>query len=280
MRGDRCTLASMLSLGHRGIAVRASLALVATAIVALSVACAPSRGPVRMPATRDAALWPFSVDSPWNTPIGSAATYGDLADGRTAAITAPSLRSYINAGSWSLPVHIAVGSDPVATVSSPSGQFSLRWPRDARPAAPLGGDASLNVIGPNRRTLDEMWEVKGSGRSWTAGHHVTTDLYGSGIGGGGARAYGGSAMGGLIRTWEVIFGFMHHALAMSLPRSLQETGPVWPAALEDVDAATSYGGPIPLGTLFAIPLDVDLFALGLSPQCLLLGLTLQRYGTS
>ncbi len=234
--------------------------------------------PVAHVATRDPALWPFSVDSPWNSPIGTSAVFGGADDPRTAAISSPDLYASINSAAWSFPVAMAQAADPVISVRSPAGDLALRIPPGTEPAEPLGGDASLHVVDPTRRVVDEMWDAQHSGASWSAGHHVRTDLYGPGVGQGGARAYGGSGFGGLIRTWELFWGVMRHPLAMALPRSLQRMGPVWPAIFEDSGAEETYGGPIPLGTLFAIPWTVNVEGLGLSRQGLLIAKALQQFG--
>lgn len=237
-----------------------------------------SAKPVVTIPTRDPALWPFAVDSPWNSPIGTGAVFGGPEDPRTAAISSPDVYASINSAAWSFPVAMATASDPLQTIYSPSGDVTLRIPPGTEPAEPVGGDASLHVVDPTRRVVDEMWDARHSGTEWTAGHIVRTDLRGPGVGQGGARAYGGSGFGGLIRTWELFWGVMRHPLAMALPRSLQRMGPVWPAIFEDDGADETYGGPIPLGTLFAIPSSVNVESLGLSRQGLLIAKALQQFG--
>jgi hypothetical protein len=107
---------------------------------------------------------------------------------------------------------------------------------------------------------------------------VRTDLYGPGVGQGGVRAYGGSAIGGLIRSWELEEGTIRHALALALDADQLGRGPVWPATAEDGDAARSYTGDVPMGTLAAIPPSIDVAALGLSPAGLAAAHALQDYG--
>ena len=55
-------------------------------------------------------------------------------------------------------------------------------------------------------------------------------------------------------------------------------GQVWPARLQDSNAATAYKGPIPMGTMMGIPPSVDLSKLGLSAEGMALGKALQDYG--
>ena len=94
----------------------------------------------------------------------------------------------------------------------------------------------------------------------------------------GVRAYGGSAIGGLIRAGEVQAGVINHPLAVSLALNQMQTGPVWPATSDDGGSASSYTGLIHMGSLIAIPRSVNLAALGLSPQGLMLATALQNYG--
>jgi hypothetical protein len=93
----------------------------------------------------------------------------------------------------------------------------------------------------------------------------------------GTRAYGGSALGGLIRTGELQQGSIRHALALAVPRRDLMHGPVWPANSEDGNA--TYTGTLPMGSLMSIPHTVDLNSLGLSPGGLAIATALRDYGT-
>jgi len=55
-------------------------------------------------------------------------------------------------------------------------------------------------------------------------------------------------------------------------------GPVWPATTEDRTGPSVYKGSIPMGTLIAIPPDVNLQSLGLSQSGFALARALQDYG--
>ena len=101
----------------------------------------------------------------------------------------------------------------------------------------------------------------------------------------GTRAYGGSAIAGLIRQGELTRG-IHHALAAAIdPKAHNRNGPdgkpfVWPASSADGDASTAYGttGNLYMGTLLAIPPTVDLSKLGLHGPDMVIARTLQDYG--
>lgn len=226
---------------------------------------------------RDPARWPFSVDSPWNTPLGRAAAFAPPDDPRARALTADGPVAWINAGQYSQPVYRATAKDPLVTFSR-RGCRDVRYrvPKGARPAS--GDDAHLNVIDPTGRYVDESWATHGIPPHLTTGHHVRNDLRGPGVGHGGSRAYGGSALGGLIRRWEVDAGSIRHALALGLTNQQLGQGPVWPATAEDHDAPWAYAGPIPMGSLVALPPGVGVDQLGLGPAGSMLAHALQDYG--
>jgi Concanavalin A-like lectin/glucanases superfamily len=225
--------------------------------------------------TRDPSLWPFAVTSPWNMPIGSGAQFAAADDVRNTQLH--SANAAINAGYWSHPIYQASITDPIRSVDGGSGNVSYRIPDGATPALPIGGDMHMHVIDPTKHWVDECWDVTSAGGgNWYTPYHVRNDLYGPGVGQGGVRAYGGSAIGGEIRTWEIQAGAIKHALAFGLPPSLMAHGPLWPATTED--GATVYSGTVHMGSLFAIPASVNVNALGLSAQGLMLAHAFQDYG--
>jgi hypothetical protein len=247
--------------------------LVAVA-VALVVAILPGESAV---SGRAAVVQPFSASSPWNTSIGSGARYSAADAPTTREITDPDLGAEINSRVWSHPVYRASATDAVQEVRADSGEvWHYRMPPDAEPA--IGDDAHLHVLDPSGRYAYETWRMRRTGPStWRAGAVGKVDLYGDGISGG-TRAYGGSAIAGLIRRPEIDQRSIPHALAVALPRADLRCGPVWPATLEDSGADHSYRGQVPLGALVAVPADVDLDALRLDPDALALAHALQDYG--
>lgn len=203
--------------------------------------------------------------------------------------------TWINAEQYSHPVYVAGPNDPLCRVAyarapayptpsgSTNGVVSFRIPAGATPA--VGSDAHLHVVDPDGRTLHETWIFSGPNASGdcTAAGYARTDLFGSGISpvdglNVGLRAYGGSSIGGLIRTWEIQSGQIRHALAVALLDDVQlKQGWVWPATQEDT-GNSDYGGNIPMGSLVAIPASVDLSTLGLSPSGLVLARAFQDFG--
>jgi hypothetical protein len=226
------------------------------------------------PAGRDARLWPFASTSPWNTPIGTSAQFAPTADPRYASLT--DAYTAINAQAWSMATYVASPSDPIRTVTSSAGSWQYRIPDNAVAALPADGDRQLLIIDPTGQYVDECWLATKVGLDWTCAYHVRNSLRGAGVLAAGTRAYGGSALGGLIRTWELQQGSIRHALAMAVPRSDMVHGPVWPANSEDGNA--TYTGSLPMGSLVSIPSTVDLNSLGLSPGGLAVATALRDYG--
>jgi hypothetical protein len=173
--------------------------------------------------------------------------------------------------------YTASAADPIRTVTSHAGQWQYRIPNNAVPSGPTDGDRHLLVIDPTGQFVDECWLAsKQTNGDWWCEYHVRNDLRGAGVGTGGVRAYGGSALGGLIRTWELQQAKIQHALALAMPRRYLKHGPVWPASSEDGNAV--YEGTLNMGTLVAIPGSVDLSSLGLSPGGLVIARALRDYG--
>jgi hypothetical protein len=184
----------------------------------------------------------------------------------------------VNAGVWSHPIYQAKITDPIRSVNGGSGNASYRIPDGAQPALPSGGDMHMHVIDPTKHWVDECWDVTSAGGgNWNTPAHVHSDLYSSGVGAGGVRAYGGSAIRGLMRIWEIQAGSIKHALAFAMPPSLMAKGPVWPATTED-GANNLYTGNVHMGSLFAIPASVNVNNLGLNAQGLMVAHALQDYG--
>ncbi|MFO0619959.1 MAG: hypothetical protein U0745_01095 [Polyangia bacterium] len=268
---------------------------------------------------RDPAKWPFSADSPWNTPIAcaatapySCATTWEAADGactkqlRYRSTTGAELRVALNAEEWSHPIFIAKSTDPLSTLSQQTcyGMPALtvpnvRIPATAKAALPAfvgsgvcdygNTDAHLHIIEPKHQFVDETWHARPSASGgFDVFGYTRNSLTGSGIGKGGERAYGGSAIAGLIRKGELSSG-IKHALALAIPHSQMKCivsgstpsdscDPVWPASKVDDGARAKYKGEVPMGQLVSIPVDADLSSLGLTAGGLRLAQALKDYG--
>ena len=230
---------------------------------------------------RSLATWPFAESSPWNTPLGSGAQLEPAAAPCSQTFRDATVASDVNAAEWSHPIYLARKSDPLVRVYLYGEvKVSIHVPAAAEPAGPHGGDSDghLHIIDPSQRFVDELYHAhRRPNGHLVADAYSRTDLRTSGVGQGGVRAYGGSAIAGLIRQGELRSG-IRHVLALALPRRAQRLGPVWPATAQDDAAEKTYRGSVPMGQLVALPRDLDPAALGLGREGRALFRALQDYG--
>ncbi len=211
------------------------------------------------PTERVAWLWPFSADSAWNTSVGDGLTLEDVTDPCTLALRSTEADAWINAEEWSHPVYLADARDPWVDITEEGSVVtSVRSPTTATPSLPAWpeGDAHLHLVDPAGTLVTELWEAHWESAGWTVSSEATVDLYGTGVGSGGVRIYGGSAFAGLMRNGETETGIWH-ALAVSLPLDTLSPTYTWPAATLSTTRESSMLGPIPIGQHIALPPDVD-----------------------
>ena len=248
-------------------------------------AAAKRRPPLRPGGPTDSApprlTRPFAEHSPWNTPLGTGAQLEPASAACSQTFRDPTAASDVNAAQWSHPIYFARKTDPLVRVYLyGEAKVALHVPAAAQPALPRseGSDGHLHIIDPTEQFVDELYHV----RRRPNGHLVAdaysrNELHGTGVGKGGVRAYGGSAIAGLIRRGELRDG-IPHVLALAVPRRAQRLGPVWPATAQDDAADKDYRGSIPMGQLVALPRDLDAAALHLGPEGRTLVRALQDYG--
>jgi|GEM_PF-1015110 len=240
-----------------------------------------------VPTTRDPALWPFSPKSPWNYPIGSGAQF--------AAINSPRFDPANGVefvyDSFSIPIYVAAPGDPQRLLyrnPDRTGAKPLQIPRNAKPEPSYL--SFMNVIDANHLLVYEMTGVKlqdDDSIQVTACYFNSIQHMGvySDNKQHGTRIYGGSSMGGIVRKGE-LSGGIRHALGVSVHQSaLNSNAPggrpyVWPASNALAKWETAYGktGNLYLGSLLAIPPDVDLAVLELRGPAFELARALQDYG--
>lgn len=226
------------------------------------------------PFLRRATSHPFTDTSPWNIPLGSGALFESAAATETANLLSGGVG--LNAESFSHPIYQAAETDPLVTVTVGGSTFTYRIPAAAVPA--LGSDAHLHVIQPDKRYVFEAWMFAWTGPTTaTSSYVVRVDMLGTGFAGG-VRAYGGAAIGGLIRSAELDAGSIPHVVAIALGAGQLKSGFVYPATSQDGDHATSYTGQVPMGRLVGIPPSTDVTTLGLTADGLVLARALQDYG--
>jgi hypothetical protein len=202
----------------------------------LHVAPQPFSGP------RDARLWPFASDSPWNTPLGDGATF----DARPV-VPGPFNISAANG------YGVSVGGAGYQLVDQPGGEYHY------------------SIYRADGVTVDEYYRY-----GHTNQNAMVTDALGDGVGVGWDTATQLSQLGGLIRVWDLQRGVIAHALQLGAAATILNSTAVWPA--KSVDAyAKSNTGFLPYGSLLAIPKDAAMPA-GLSPVGEMIWTALRDYG--
>lgn len=171
----------------------------------------PARG-------RDPFYLPFSSLSPWNLPVVVGTTTYDM----------PSLRSttpWVNFENYSHNVYQASEADPLVKCVDIDHTWldPIYWriPTTAQPA--VGTDGHLTIVSPDRKQHLQLFAASWQGDHYQCYRMYATSLIDDGLGPAqGVRAYGGSAIGGLIREWEIdknnpkYTGKIEHALAMAI----------------------------------------------------------------
>jgi hypothetical protein len=187
-------------------------------------------------AARDRRLHPFPSDDTFNMPLGVNAWYAASTDPATTNVASRGGSMAVNNG-WSHPISIATTSDPLHTISEThssgiesyrsdeNGQVSLQEHArsDATPASQADGHLHILV---NNELVELFAGKRGSSTSLSAFRLVRNRLDHYAHAGGsnllrnraGTRAWGGSAIAGLIRKHEVETPDPHipHALAIGL----------------------------------------------------------------
>ena len=168
---------------------------------------------------------------------------------------------------WVLPTSYRAASEGYRSV--------FRLPAGACPSP--DSDGMMAVFQPDGWAIDIY-----AGVVTSDGHVVGTmaswiDARGDGTGWwNGRRASMLPSFAGLIRSGEIAGGRIPHALAVQVPAAMLRAQYVWPAYAFDRDAG--YSGSVPMGALLAIPPQVDLDTLGLSPFGLVIARAAQDYG--
>jgi hypothetical protein len=265
-------------------------------LVALTTAL-PALAADSFPNSRDPLLWPFAQDSIWNMPIGSEAVYVPAnippqkqvqpeEDILLLENSGPRINVVYNGVTWRGP-------------SRYPGKVDMNrvLVRDARiPADFVVLDKNMNYA--CAILLDDGVTVKQNqpfsrfpGADFATSAYVYPDdnlVTGDGIKG----AHGGSGMssiGGTIRLGELLPGAppIRHALKVTiwaeyLYYDAETKGCRWPAWKGDGYAAKGYKGdlkPLRMGSLLALPPDVDIDSLGLRLEASVkIARALQDYG--
>jgi hypothetical protein len=251
--------------------------------VAAPIALAPSAAAA---STRNPWLWPFAVDSIWNMPIGSNATYapaklppvdwlGADVDWLLVIPAGSPMRPLYDPGDWEKRCQ---GQTTYENLTIPIPDDLIVPDAIVTPTQYSTPNNAAALLQPDGRTIIQLEPmarcVKGGpvyGYRWPK-ENLTLD--GSGIAGGHLGS-GLSSIGGTIRSGELTGDTpIRHALKIELWEQYLHydandptPGYRWPADRADGAAAEIYKGKNPaivMGSLFAIPPQVTERSLGLT----------------
>jgi len=217
----------------------------------------------------------FPASNVWNRDVSKL----PVASNSAAMVAAIGLDAYLH------PDFDAVGDGiPYNVVSSATPRYSVKfeyadesdpgpYPIPSNPKIEKGSDRHLLAIDTGQCKLYELYDVHGSGSSWTAGSGAVFDLRSNALRPAGwtsADAAGLPIYPGLVRYSEVAAGKIAHALRFTAPDTC---GYIYPARHET--AAPCSDLP-PMGLRVRLKASVDISGFG--PQARVVLTALKRYG--
>jgi hypothetical protein len=240
----------------------------------------------------------FSADSWWNTPLPDDVPLDpagkEILDYlRTARESGPGCLMLAGAGGshWGHPIYWADASDPSYDVEGlgedrPPELASLRIPRKAQPAA--NNDASMSIYDLQKGYVVALTNAAydASSRTWSASGATVTYLDSNGLhadapGSDDPRNLGthrGNNGATMAVSWdEVRAGAVRHVLKVAAGPEVSDRY-VFPMIGSDGDYKGNDPAVPPQGLRFRISPSVDLAALDLSDDALVIARALQRYG--
>ena len=195
-----------------------------------------------MPARRIPGMWPFAAESPWNTPVGSAAQFAPVEGVSLAELDFTFVERRIV---------LLRDTDPIVRVKLPDGRLEAVHLDERVVGGGMRGGFPLIAVNLRENMVIEIFGLRRPARHEATANAISrTSLLGPGFGGSAASAFGGSTLGGMIRSGELDRGIFH-ALALRLPAD-RLSGFTWPATTAP---SVGGGGNVRIGTLLALPPD-------------------------
>lgn len=250
------------------------------------------------PPPGDIFLNPFNHLSPFRRPIGTGAQYAGSTHAMTVAWNRLGFNNISTNTGNGFNVFRNKPSDPIRTINWYGGGGGANLPITVRAPVmrnpyPTGTEHDsptilFDTVGSSRAgamMILEFSRFRGSESPWTARDCNIINPYGDGRdAGASASDIAGSGLG--LYTWELDpdAGPIRKACGITLnaqtsPAQLKAQF-VWPAKHIDASCGGGYAcdGPIPYGTLVALPPSVNINSLGLTPLGLRLAAMLRDYG--
>jgi hypothetical protein len=220
----------------------------------------------------------FPADNVWNTPISSLPVHARSAQW-LASMSAATAKLHPDFGGppYGFPYTIVDNTHPTVSVT-----FQYASESDPGPY-PLGADTSIEsgsdrhalIINGDTCTLYELFDVAGSGSSWTAGSGAIFPLNSNALrqlGWTSADAAGLPLFPGLVRWDEVQAGAIKHAIRFTAQQTDQSF--LWPAR-HQAGAAANLSLP-PMGARFRLKAGYNVSPF--SAQARVVLVAMQQYG--
>ncbi len=240
----------------------------------------------------------FSPDSWWNTPLPANVPLDPAGSQildymRTAAGSGQGCLMFAGAGDgkWGQPIYWAKPSDPsydvqgVAT-SRPSELDHLRIPVRAEPASNNDGTMSIYDLGEGYVTALTDAAYDPASDTWTASGATVTYLHSNGLNVATGRSdeprnvgtHRGNNGATMAVSWDMVqAGAIRHVLKVALGPEVADRY-VFPMVGSDGHYTGTDAGVPPQGLRLRIKPSIDLEALHLNPESLIIALALQQYG--
>jgi hypothetical protein len=236
---------------------------------------------------------PYSSDSIWNTPIGSASRYDPYSSQMVATIGLDDGgQIFSDPSQYSFPVYYADASTPRWSVPcmeykcmiiTPNGRTSTSVLKDV-PIPPLalpsqGHDAQMIVIDTVTNAEYDFWHVDRTESGWKVDNGTVYNITFDGMPANyNSRGAGVPYLAGLIRPWEIREGHIQHVLAFGYPQPSGK-GCVFPATKTDGDSSLLYA--VPEGARLQLDpklTDADFNQMGLDRTGKIIAKALQEFG--
>jgi hypothetical protein len=259
---------------QRGVALPAMLSVVLSALVGPLLGASPVEA-APVPPTSCVV---FPADNIWNTDISGLPVHPRSAQwlASTAAATT-NLHPDFGGPPYGFPFNVVDNTHPLVPVT-----FQYSSESDPGPY-PVGADTSIEngsdhhalIVNRDTCTLYELFNLAGSGSSWTAGSGAIFHLGSNALRPSGwtsADAAGLPILPGLVRWDEVQAGAINHAIRFTAQQS--DKSFLWPARHQAGTAADP--SLPPMGARFRLKAGFNLA--GFSPQAQVILRALQHYG--
>jgi hypothetical protein len=225
--------------------------------------------------TPGAPCYVFPSSNVWNQRV----------DGLPVATNSAAMVNAIGAGDYLHPDFDAVSDGiPYNIVDSSTPTYNVAfdyadesdpgpYPIPASPRIEAGSDRHLLTLDLNQCKLWELYDVRQSGSSWSAGSGAVFDLHSNALRPAGwtsADAAGLPIFPGLVRYAEMLTGSIDHAIRFTAPDTC---GYIYPARHLTADPCSSLP---PMGLRLRLKASVDISRFG--PQAQIVLTTLKRYG--